>query len=69
MTALKLLTETDASLVSLTEHGRAGVRGDPHGRERDRGPAVPGIPAEDLATVGRVLTLVMERANAVLACG
>ncbi|MFK0018676.1 MarR family transcriptional regulator [Streptomyces sp. NPDC090798] len=69
MTALKLLTETDASLVSLTEHGREVFEKIRTAGNEIAARLYAGIPAEDLATVGRVLTLVTERANAELAGG
>ncbi|MFC9699681.1 MarR family transcriptional regulator [Streptomyces sp. NPDC056943] len=69
LTAAKLLEEdpTDTSRLRLTDTGReldattsaesAGISARLYG----------GIPAEDLAVAGRVLTLVTERANAELA--
>lgn len=68
MTALKLLTETDTSLV-LTEHGREVFEEIRTAGNEIAARLYAGIPAEDLATVGRVLTLVTERANAELAGG
>ncbi|MFF2995045.1 MarR family winged helix-turn-helix transcriptional regulator [Streptomyces sp. NPDC057950] len=67
MTALGLLAEPTADHVSLTEHGAELFE-----RIRTAGNAIAsrlyaGIPAEDLATAGRVLTLVTERADAELA--
>lgn len=67
MTALGLLAEPTADNVSLTEHGAELFE-----RIRTDGNAIAarlyaGIPAEDLATAGRVLTLVTERADAELA--
>ncbi|MFE5136352.1 MarR family winged helix-turn-helix transcriptional regulator [Streptomyces fagopyri] len=67
MTALGLLTEPAAGQVALTEHG-----GELFERIRTKGSEIAarlyaGIPAEDLATAGRVLTLVTERADAELA--
>ncbi|MGW3633945.1 MarR family winged helix-turn-helix transcriptional regulator [Streptomyces sp. NPDC005122] len=67
MTALGLLAAPTAVTVSLTEHGAELFE-----RIRTDGNAIAarlyaGIPAEDLATVGRVLTLVTERADAELA--
>lgn len=67
MTALKLLTETDAELVSLTEHGREVFEEIRTGGNEIAARLYADIPAEDLATAGRVLTLLTERANAVLA--
>ncbi|QIY99925.2 MarR family winged helix-turn-helix transcriptional regulator [Streptomyces sp. S1D4-11] len=67
MTALKLLTETDTSLVSLTEHGREVFEEIRTAGNEIAARVYAGIPAEDLATAGRVLTLVTERANAELA--
>jgi DNA-binding MarR family transcriptional regulator len=66
MTALKLLTETDAELVSLTEHGREVFEEIRTGGNEIAARLYADIPAEDLATAGRVLTLLTERANAVL---
>ncbi|MFD9278259.1 MarR family transcriptional regulator [Streptomyces mirabilis] len=68
MTALKLLTETDTSLA-LTEHGREVFEEIRTAGNEIAARLYAGIPAEDLATVGRVLTLVTERANAELAGG
>ncbi|WP_406375444.1 MarR family winged helix-turn-helix transcriptional regulator [Streptomyces sp. NBC_00647] len=67
MTALKLLEEPTAGQVSLTDAGRELFES-----IRTAGNAIAarlyaGIPAEDLATAGRVLTLVTERADAELA--
>ncbi|WP_329303037.1 MarR family transcriptional regulator [Streptomyces sp. NBC_00659] len=67
LTALGLLEEPAPGQVSLTDGGRelsASIR--------SAGDAIAarvyaGIPAEDLATAGRVLALVTERANAELA--
>jgi DNA-binding MarR family transcriptional regulator len=67
MTALKLLAETDAELVSLTEHGREVFEEIRTGGNEIAARLYADIPAEDLATAGRVLTLLTERANAVLA--
>jgi DNA-binding MarR family transcriptional regulator len=67
MTALKLLTETDAELVSLTEHGREVFEEIRTNGNEIAARLYADIPAEDLATAGRVLTLLTERANAVLA--
>ena len=67
MTALKLLTKKDAELVSLTERGREVFEEIRAGGNEIAARLYADIPAEDLATVGRVLTLVTERANAVLA--
>ncbi|MCX4593963.1 MarR family transcriptional regulator [Streptomyces sp. NBC_01549] len=67
MTALKLLAETDAELVSLTEHGRKVFEEIRTGGNEIAARLYADIPAEDLATAGRVLTLLTERANAVLA--
>ncbi|MFF2513898.1 MarR family winged helix-turn-helix transcriptional regulator [Streptomyces sp. NPDC058086] len=64
MTALELLTEADTSLVSLTEHGREVFEEIRTAGNEIAARLYAGIPAEDLATVGRVLTLVTERANA-----
>ncbi|MCT9104871.1 MarR family transcriptional regulator [Streptomyces mirabilis] len=68
MTTLKLLTETDTSLA-LTEHGREVFEEIRTAGNEIAARLYAGIPAEDLATVGRVLTLVTERANAELAGG
>ncbi|MFD4552485.1 MarR family transcriptional regulator [Streptomyces sp. NPDC058466] len=67
MTALKLLVEPTPEQVALTDDSRELFES-----IRDAGNEIAarlyaGIPAEDLATAGRVLTLVTERANAVLA--
>ena len=67
MTSLGLLAEPTADDVSLTEHGAELFE-----RIRTDGNEIAarlyaGIPAEDLATAGRVLTLVTERADAELA--
>ncbi|MFD8424140.1 MarR family winged helix-turn-helix transcriptional regulator [Streptomyces sp. NPDC059466] len=67
MTALGLLAEPATGQVSLTEQG-----GELFEQVRTSGNEIAarlyaGIPAEDLATVGRVLTLVTERADAELA--
>ncbi|MGW6027492.1 MarR family winged helix-turn-helix transcriptional regulator [Streptomyces sp. NPDC055099] len=69
LTAMKLLQKdpTDVSRVRLTAAGRE--LHDNTGTEAAEITArlYAGIPAEDLATAGRVLTLVTERANAELA--
>ncbi|MFJ2395940.1 MarR family winged helix-turn-helix transcriptional regulator [Streptomyces sp. NPDC087843] len=67
MTARGLLAEPTAGQVSLTEHG-----GELYERIRTGGNEIAariyaGIPAEDLATAGRVLALVTQRADAELA--
>ncbi|MFG2479550.1 MarR family winged helix-turn-helix transcriptional regulator [Streptomyces fagopyri] len=67
MTALGLVAEPAAGQVSLTERG-----GELFERIRTGGSEIAarlyaGIPAEDLATAGRVLALVTERADAELA--
>ncbi|MFF0186286.1 MarR family winged helix-turn-helix transcriptional regulator [Streptomyces sp. NPDC005244] len=67
MTARELLAEQSAGRVSLTDAGR-----ELFDSIRTAGNAVAarlyaGIPAEDLAAAGRVLTLVTERADAELA--
>jgi DNA-binding MarR family transcriptional regulator len=64
LTAAKLLEESAAGQASLTESGR-----DLFEQIRTTGNEIAarlyaGIPAEDLATAGRVLTLVTERADA-----
>jgi DNA-binding MarR family transcriptional regulator len=67
MTALKLLEEPSSGQVSLTEDGRelfASIRA--AGNEI-AARLYADIPAEDLATAGRVLALVTERADAELA--
>lgn len=67
MTADDLLAEPGAGQVSLTDAGR-----ELFDSIRTAGNAIAarlyaGIPAEDLAAAGRVLTLVTERADAELA--
>ncbi|MET7383903.1 MarR family winged helix-turn-helix transcriptional regulator [Streptomyces sp. NPDC005529] len=67
MTARELLAEPSAGQVSLTDAGR-----ELFDSIRTAGNAIAarlyaGIPAEDLAAAGRVLTLVTERADAELA--
>ncbi|MFD9324616.1 MarR family winged helix-turn-helix transcriptional regulator [Streptomyces sp. NPDC060065] len=66
MTDAKLL-EPAAGRVSLTDSGRELFEGVRVGGNEIAARLYAGIPAEDLATAGRVLTLVTERANAELA--
>jgi DNA-binding MarR family transcriptional regulator len=67
LTALKLLEEPTAEQVSFTESGRELFDRIRTGGNEIAARVYAGIPAEDLATAGRVLTLVTERANAELA--
>lgn len=67
MAERKILDTPAAGQVSLTDGGRElfdGIRGDV---SQIAARLYAGIPAEDLATAGRVLALVTERANAELA--
>ncbi|MEU9291669.1 MarR family transcriptional regulator [Streptomyces sp. NPDC048275] len=67
MTALKLLEETGAEQVSLTERGRELFEEIRTAGNEIAARLYAGVPAEDLAVAGRVLTLVTERADAELA--
>ncbi|MER5386978.1 MarR family transcriptional regulator [Streptomyces sp. NPDC002688] len=67
MTALKLLEEPTAGQVSLTDDGRELFESIRTAGNEIAARLYAGIPAEDLATAGRVLTLVTERADAELA--
>ncbi|MET9405032.1 MarR family transcriptional regulator [Streptomyces sp. NPDC002935] len=67
MTALKLLEEPTAERVSLTDGGRELFESIRTAGSEIAARLYAGIPAEDLAAAGRVLTLVTERANAELA--
>ncbi|WP_406471122.1 MarR family winged helix-turn-helix transcriptional regulator [Streptomyces sp. NBC_01615] len=67
MTARKLLEEPTAERVSLTDSGRELFEGIRTAGNEIAARLYADIPAEDLATAGRVLTLVTERANAELA--
>ncbi|MET9896531.1 MarR family winged helix-turn-helix transcriptional regulator [Streptomyces sp. NPDC006465] len=67
MTALKLLDEPTAGQVSLTDAGRELFESIRTAGNEIAARLYAGIPAEDLATAGRVLTLVTERADAELA--
>ncbi|MFF3611900.1 MarR family winged helix-turn-helix transcriptional regulator [Streptomyces sp. NPDC002580] len=67
MTALKLLEETPSGQVSLTEGGRELFESIRTAGNEIAARLYADIPAKDLATAGRVLTLVTERADAELA--
>ena len=67
MTALKLLEEPTAGQVSLTDAGRELFESIRTAGNEIAARLYAGISAEDLATAGRVLTLVTERADAELA--
>jgi DNA-binding MarR family transcriptional regulator len=67
MTALKLLEEPSSGQVSLTEGGRELFESIRTAGNEIAARLYADIPAEDLATAGRVLTLVTERADAELA--
>ena len=67
MTELKLLDAPTAGQVTLTDSGRELFEGVQAGGSKIAARLYAGIPAEDLAVAGRVLTLVTERANAELA--
>ncbi|MET7985780.1 MULTISPECIES: MarR family winged helix-turn-helix transcriptional regulator [unclassified Streptomyces] len=67
MTALKLLEEPTPHQVSLTDAGRELFESIRTAGDDIAARVYAGIPAEDLATAGRVLALVTERANAELA--
>jgi DNA-binding MarR family transcriptional regulator len=64
MTALKQLAEPTPGQVSLTDSGRELFEAIRAGGNEIAARLYAGIPAEDLATAGRVLTLITERANA-----
>ncbi|MFI6335767.1 MarR family winged helix-turn-helix transcriptional regulator [Streptomyces sp. NPDC050535] len=66
MTDAKLL-EPVGGQVALTESGRELFEGVRAGGNEIAARLYAGIPAEDLATAGRVLTLITERADAELA--
>ncbi|MFE9909863.1 hypothetical protein [Streptomyces clavifer] len=66
--AAGLLTHA-GTRVELTASGRALQDGIRSGTSRITALLYADLPAEDLATAGRVLTAVTERANAVLAAG
>ncbi|MFD4033808.1 hypothetical protein ACFWVP_25680 [Streptomyces sp. NPDC058637] len=63
-----LLAETGAGL-ELTASGRARQDGIRTGTARITAGLYADLPAEDLAAAGRVLTVLTERANVVLAAG
>ncbi|MFJ6838356.1 MarR family transcriptional regulator [Streptomyces sp. NPDC091209] len=67
MTARELLEEPTAERVSLTDGGRELSESIRSAGNEIAARVYAGIPAEDLATAGRVLALVTERANAELA--
>ncbi|MET9897098.1 MarR family transcriptional regulator [Streptomyces sp. NPDC006446] len=67
MTAAKLLEEPTAGQVSLTDGGRELFESIRTAGNEIAARLYAGIPAEDLAAAGRVLTLVTERADAELA--
>ncbi|MGW3664384.1 MarR family winged helix-turn-helix transcriptional regulator [Streptomyces sp. NPDC005141] len=67
MTALKLLEEPTTEQVSLTDGGRELFESIRTAGNEIAARLYAGIPAEDLAAAGRVLTLVTERADAELA--
>ncbi|MFD5073812.1 MarR family transcriptional regulator [Streptomyces sp. NPDC058371] len=67
LTALKQLDAPTPERVSLTESGRELFETIRAGGSEIAARLYAGIPAEDLAIAGRVLTLVTERANAELA--
>ncbi|MEV6839621.1 MarR family transcriptional regulator [Streptomyces sp. NPDC051133] len=69
LTVAKLLEEdaADASRVRLTDAGRDLYESTTAETAEISARLYAGIPAEDLAVAGRVLTLVTERANAELA--
>ncbi|WP_328552069.1 MULTISPECIES: MarR family winged helix-turn-helix transcriptional regulator [unclassified Streptomyces] len=67
MTAHKLLAEPSADQVSLTDSGRELFESIRTAGDEIAARLYAGIPAEDLATAGRVLALVTERADAELA--
>jgi len=67
LTALKLLEESSSGQVSFTDSGQELFDRIQPGVREVSARLYAGIPAEDLATAGRVLTLVTERANAELA--
>ena len=67
MASRGLLAEPAAGQVALTEHGRELFEGIRTSGNEIAARLYAGIPAEDLAAAGRVLTLVTERANAELA--
>ncbi|MFD9461225.1 MarR family winged helix-turn-helix transcriptional regulator [Streptomyces sp. NPDC060027] len=67
MTAVKLLEEPTAGQVSLTDAGRELFESIRTAGNEIAARLYAGIPAEDLAAAGRVLTLVTERADAELA--
>ncbi|MFC9842321.1 MarR family winged helix-turn-helix transcriptional regulator [Streptomyces sp. NPDC060223] len=67
MTQLKLLEESAPGQASFTDSGRELFERIQPGIREVAGRLYAGISAEDLATAGRVLTLVTERANAELA--
>lgn len=67
LTALKLLEEPAPGQVSLTDGGRELFASIRTAGDEIAARVYAGIPAEDLATAGRVLALVTERAEAELA--
>ncbi|MFE9995156.1 MarR family transcriptional regulator [Streptomyces avermitilis] len=67
LTAAKLLDEPAPGQVSLTDSGRELFESIQAGGKEIAARLYAGIPAQDLETAGRVLTLVTERANAELA--
>ncbi|WP_028798714.1 MarR family winged helix-turn-helix transcriptional regulator [Streptomyces sp. 142MFCol3.1] len=69
LTARKLLDEPAAGHVSLTDSGRELFEAVRTGGNAIAARLYAGIPAEDLATAGRVLALITERADAELADG
>ncbi|MFE9768697.1 MarR family transcriptional regulator [Streptomyces sp. NPDC005808] len=66
LVTLKLLEESAAGQVSFTNSGRELFDSIQPGVREASARLYADIPAEDLATAGRVLTLVTERANAEL---
>ncbi|MEV7343444.1 MarR family transcriptional regulator [Streptomyces sp. NPDC093544] len=66
LAALKLLEESASGQVSLTDSGQELFDRIQPGVREVSARLYAGISAEDLATAGRVLTLVTERANAEL---
>ncbi|WP_432188844.1 MarR family winged helix-turn-helix transcriptional regulator [Streptomyces sp. Tue6028] len=69
LTARQLLDEPAAGQVSLTDSGRELFEAVRTGGNAIAARLYAGIPAEDLATAGRVLALITERADAELADG
>ncbi|MFC3572470.1 MarR family winged helix-turn-helix transcriptional regulator [Streptomyces yaanensis] len=67
LVAAKLLDTPTADRVSLTDSGRELFDSIQAGGREIASQLYAGIPQEDLETAGRVLTVVLERANAELA--